>query len=31
MVAPIGDVELDAPVLDVDAWTALAAKLPDKP
>lgn len=30
MVAPVGDVDLDAPVLDVDAWTAIAANLPDK-
>jgi hypothetical protein len=31
MVAPVGDVDLDAPVLDGDAWTALAATLTDKP
>ena len=31
MVAPIGDVDLDAPALDVDAWTALAANMPDQP
>ena len=31
MVAPVGDVDLDAPVLDPDAWTADIANLPGKP